>query len=87
MGQKKKSHFITTQYNSHEADNGNNLEHGKDKLGLAVRTHTTHVDGEDDGEKYSDVDGIGVGRVPVTNRQGRSNDFEWHDDEPLEGIA
>lgn len=60
---------------SHKADNGSDLDNGKDEFGLTVCLDTEQVDEDDCDEEYGDKDGLWQRLVPVRNSIGAREDF------------
>lgn len=71
----------------HEADDGNDLDNGEDELGLTVTLNPKHIDNQNNSEEEGDEDGSCQCLVPVSYSQGRGNDLEGKDRQPLHGIT
>lgn len=71
----------------HEADDGNDFEHGKDVFSFSVPLDSKHVDGQDEDEENGDKDASRYGVVPVLDRERCSNHFQWQNRQPLYGVA
>lgn len=68
---------------SHEANDGNNLDDGKYKLSLTIALDTAQVDGDDSEEEYSNKYSFIYIRCPIRSDDRRGYDFERKCDKPL----